>query len=201
MDGSVWGRAASHWDSPLWSLPANYVAMFFMTCETQQKLWQGLPRRSTKLIELNFQREYLCGYFQSMLFHTSGKMQTERASTRSSTAWWDLLLRSWLPSCQWGRCHFHCIWSHPWWKRCRAAGCCFGALPAGVFKSSCSGEREPQTDFYPAVQLYLCNNNVLSAQGEINTEPNLPWEYLSKFLNEYSLEFSCSYVLLGSSWL
>ena len=61
--------------------------------------------------------------------------------------------------------------------------------------------REPQTDFYLVVWLYLCNNNVLSVQGEINTEPDLPWEYLSKFLNEYSLEFSCSCVLLGPSWL
>lgn len=61
--------------------------------------------------------------------------------------------------------------------------------------------RDPETYFYLVVELPLCNNNVLSVQSEINTEPHLPWEYLSEFLNEYSLEFSCSSVLLGPSWL
>lgn len=120
MDGSLWGRVASRWDSPLWSLLANYVAMFFVTCETQQKPWRGLPRRSTTLIELNCQREYLGGYFQSVLFHTSGKMQIKRATTCSSTARWDLLLQPWLQPCWWGSQHFHRIWAHLWLEEVRA---------------------------------------------------------------------------------
>jgi len=67
MVRSVQGRAASRWDSQLGSL-ANYVATFFVTCGAQQKPWQGLPQRSMKLTELNFQQEHLCGCFQNLLF-------------------------------------------------------------------------------------------------------------------------------------
>ena len=132
--------------------------------------------------------------FRTCFFHTSGKTQTERGATCSSAARWDLLLWSWQQPCRRGRLSSHHMWSHPWWKRDRAVGCCFRALSSG------SGEREPQSHFYLAVRLDLCNNSVLKVQGEINTEPNLPWEYLSKFLNEYSLAFSCSSFLLGPSW-
>lgn len=123
-----------------------------------------------KLIELNFQREYLRGYFQRVLLpRTSGKMQTEKGNppqpggTCCSGPGCGCAGGEDGPFTTYGHVQHGGRW-----------GCCLGALPAGVFKASC-------TDFYPAVRLYLRNNNVLSVQGEINTQPNLPWEYLSKF--------------------
>lgn len=74
--------------------------MFFMTCETQQKTWRGLPRRLTKLIEY-FQREYLHGYFQSVLFpHLWKNANPKGKYLLLHVAWWDLLLCSWLQLCR-----------------------------------------------------------------------------------------------------
>lgn len=146
-----------------------------------------MPLRSATLIELNVQREQLRGSFQSGLF------PLEKCKLKGNcpplSAWWDLLLQSWL-SCARGR-----------WSFSTCGGRAAGQWDPGRSLNFSALVRDPQTYFYLVVQLSLCNYNALSVQSEINTEPHLPWEYLSKFSNEYSLEFSCSYVLLGPSWL